>query len=120
MSFFCPSFEHRIVCPSFVLLNYKVKRRTKESHTIKWTKEGHTIQWTKEGQKKDIQYNGQKKNKRRTNNTMVKRRTKEGHTIQWSKEGQKKDIPSFDHCIVCPSFVLLLTIVLYVLLLSFF
>ena len=28
--------------------------------------------------------------------------------------------PSFDHCIVCPSFVLLLTIVLYVLLLFFF
>jgi hypothetical protein len=68
-----------------------VKRRTKE---------GHTIQWSKEGQKKDIQYNGQKKDKRRIYNTMVKRRTKEGHTTQWS--------------------VLLLTIVLYVLLLSFF
>jgi hypothetical protein len=63
---------------------------------------------------------------------MVKRKRTKGQTTQWTNEKGQKDKThkeqknlsfcsfSFDHCVVCPFVLFLLTIVLFVLLSFFF
>jgi uncharacterized membrane protein YvlD (DUF360 family) len=66
---------------------------------------------------KERQHNGQKKKDKRRDNTMGKRKRTKGETTQWAKEKGQKERQSFcpfsfDHCVVSPFVLFILTIVL--------